>query len=145
MTKKRFLTWTKHMGIIYVDTGKKPTREEIIKQMICQEPLISDEEAVLRHLIRKWGFRMTEKRFKLSEPNGAYLIDGDKPLFHMEGSDDEIVELLNNFNDENEQLKQQIKDLYKFVKYDVDNEIDVYPKSILEYLVNILKIIGDVE
>ena len=46
---------------------------------------------------------------------------------------------------ENKQLKQQIKDLYKFVKYDVDNEIDVYPKSILEYLVNILKIIGDVD
>jgi len=55
MTEKRFPTWTKHMCIIYVDTGKKPTREEIIEQMMCQEPLISDEEAFLRHLIRKWG------------------------------------------------------------------------------------------
>lgn len=55
MTEKRFPTWTKHMSIIYVDTGKKPTRKEIIKQMMCQEPLISDEEAFLRHLIRKWG------------------------------------------------------------------------------------------
>ena len=46
--------------------------------------------------------------------------------------------------EEYEQLKKQIKDLYKFVKCDVDNEIDVYPKSILEHLVTILKIIGDV-
>lgn len=42
------------MCIIYVDTGKKPTMEDIIQQMMCQESLISDEEAFLRHLIRKW-------------------------------------------------------------------------------------------
>lgn len=54
MSEKRFSTWTKHMCIIYVDTGKKPTREEIIEQMMKQEPIISDEEAFLRHLIRKW-------------------------------------------------------------------------------------------
>ena len=57
----------------------------------------------------------------------------------------EMEDYLARLEEENEQLKQQIKDLYKFVKYDVDNEIDVYPKSILEHLVNILKIIGDVE
>ena len=55
MTEKRFPTWTKHMCIIYVDTGKKPTRKEIIEQMMNQEPIISDEEAFERHLIRKWG------------------------------------------------------------------------------------------
>jgi len=55
MTEKGFFTWTKHMCIIYVNTGKKHTREEIIKQMMCQELLISDEEAFLRHLVRKWG------------------------------------------------------------------------------------------
>ena len=54
MTEKRFPTWTKHMCIIYVDTGKKPTRKEIIKQMTNQELIISDEEAFLRHLIRKY-------------------------------------------------------------------------------------------
>lgn len=54
MTDKRFPTWTKHMGIIYVDTGKKPTREEIIEQMMNDKSLISDEEAFERHLIRKW-------------------------------------------------------------------------------------------
>ena len=51
---ERFPTWTKHMNIIYVDTGEKLTREKIIEQMINQEPLISDEEAFLRHLMRKW-------------------------------------------------------------------------------------------
>ena len=55
MTEKRFPTWTKYMCIIYVDTEKISTREEIIKQMMNQEPLISDEEAFLRHLIRRWG------------------------------------------------------------------------------------------
>ena len=54
MPAKQFPTWTKHMGIIYVDTGKKPTRKEIIEQMMNQEPLISDEEAFLKHLIRSW-------------------------------------------------------------------------------------------
>ena len=42
------------MCIIYVDTGKKPTRKEIIEQMMNQELVISDEEAFLRHLVRKW-------------------------------------------------------------------------------------------
>lgn len=54
MSEKRFPTWTKHICIICVDAGKKSTREEIIEQMMCQEPLISDEEAFLKHLIRKW-------------------------------------------------------------------------------------------
>ena len=51
---EQFPTWTKHMCIIYVDTGKKPTRKEIIEQMMNQETIISDETAFLRHLIRKW-------------------------------------------------------------------------------------------
>lgn len=55
MTEKRFPTWTRHMCIIYVDTGKKPTREEIIEQIMNQEPIINDEEAFLRHLTRKWN------------------------------------------------------------------------------------------
>ena len=56
MTTKQFPTWTKHMSIIYVDTGKKLTKKEIIEQMINQEALISDEKAFLRHLIRNWGY-----------------------------------------------------------------------------------------
>ena len=41
-------------NVIFVDTGRKPTMEEILKQMMTQEAIISDEEAFLRHLIRKW-------------------------------------------------------------------------------------------
>lgn len=46
---------------------------------------------------------MTEKRFKLSYPNGTFLIDGDKPLYHMK-NDLMIVELLNELAEENQQL-----------------------------------------
>lgn len=43
--------------ILFINTGKKPTLEEFKEQvmmMMTQEPLISDEEAFERHLIRKW-------------------------------------------------------------------------------------------
>ena len=82
-------------------------------------------------------------KFRLEEWGKHRLhqfYDGDILL-----EDETVVIRLMDLTTENKQLKQQIKDLYKFVKYDVDNEIDVYPKSILEHLVNILKIIGDVE
>lgn len=55
MNKRQFPTWTKHMSILYIDTGKKPTRKEIIEELMNQEPIISDEEAFERHLIRKWS------------------------------------------------------------------------------------------
>ena len=55
MNERQSPTWTKHMSILYIDTGEKPTREEIPEQMMNQEPLISDKEAFLRHLIRKWS------------------------------------------------------------------------------------------
>lgn len=41
--------------IIFIDTSRKLSRDEIINQMMNQKPLISDEEAFLRHLIRKWN------------------------------------------------------------------------------------------
>ena len=60
-------------------------------------------------------------------------------------STDEIVDKMNELHEENQSIKKHIGELYKFVKIDVDNEIEVYPKALLEYIVNILKIIGDVE
>lgn len=51
MTEKRFPTILNH--VTFVDTGKKPSIEEIKKQLINQEPLISDEEAFERHLFDK--------------------------------------------------------------------------------------------
>lgn len=40
--------------VIFIDTGHELTREEIIEQMMTQIPIISDEEAFERHLIRKY-------------------------------------------------------------------------------------------
>ena len=56
MVEKQFPTWMRHMSIIYVNTGHKPkiTREELFERAMTQEPLISDEEAFERHLVRKW-------------------------------------------------------------------------------------------
>ena len=76
------------------------------------------------------------KKYGSSSDIDLLIEDNGKDMTYQE-----VVDLLN----ENEELKKQIKDLYKFVKYAVDNEIDVYPESILEHLVDILKIIGDVE
>lgn len=53
--------------------------------------------------------------------------------------------LLNHLYEENQSIKKHIGELYKYVKIDVDNEIEVYPKALLGSIVNILKIIGDVE
>ena len=52
MTEKRFPTVLNHF--IIVNTGKKPSKEEIKHQLMNQEPLITDEEAFERHLVRKW-------------------------------------------------------------------------------------------
>lgn len=52
MTEKQFPTVLNHF--IIVDTGKKPLKEEIKYQLMNQEPLITDEEAFERHLVRKW-------------------------------------------------------------------------------------------
>ena len=61
--------------------------------------------------------------------------------FHI----DNAISLLNELNDENEWLKSEIQKLYNFVKIDVEHNIEVYPKSLMELILEILKIIGDVE
>ena len=79
------------------------------------------------------------------------------------------LDLLNSFNDENEQLKQQLKtkvivnkqyeelqrlkqeneqlkssftEFAKRIEFDIDNGIEVYPKRLLEYIINISKEYG---
>ena len=79
---------------------------------------------------------MTAKRFTYIdgfEDNGEYITP-----YH-------VVELLNELHEENQSIKKHIRELYKYVKFDVDNEIEVYPKELLGCIVDILKIIGDVE
>lgn len=74
----------------------------------------------------------------------------DFSIKHIESGEmfydcESIVGILNELAEENTMLKGHIKELYRLVKFDVDNGIEVYPKVLLEYIVNILKIIGDVE
>ncbi len=108
---------------------------------------MTDKQVTLTGIENKWIYSEKEGDYpKITAPDGCFYcfsfsIDAQQLCENL----NEMQDKINQLNDENWQLKQQIKDLYKFVKYDVDNEIDVYPKSILEYLVNILKIIGDVE
>lgn len=52
MTEKRFPSILNH--VIFVNNKKKQSMEEFKHQLMNQEPLISDEEAFVRHLVRKW-------------------------------------------------------------------------------------------
>lgn len=78
---------------------------------------------------------MTEKRFTSDKwqvyNNGTVLTV------------DETVELLNMLHEENQSLKKHIGELNEMIKFDVDNGIEVYPKILLEYIQNILKIISE--
>ena len=77
---------------------------------------------------------MTEKRFVYYEHKGAdYILENpntDLDFIEMLGDcleAEEIVDLLNCLNDENEQLKQRIKELEQEIE-----KLDTF-KKILEY------------
>ena len=117
---------------------------------------------------------MTEKRFSVKQRQGAtnYSINdycGELPLsegIYYKSNADKLCEWLNTqhgllntlykdneqlkarlnaLHDENEWLKSEIQKLYNFVKIDVEHNIEVYPKSFMEHILGILKIIGDFE
>ena len=97
---------------------------------------------------------MTAKRFEVHKVIGSFhewsIEDNlnDKVVFGCimhKYEADRLCKVLNELHEENQSLKKHISELYENVKFDVDNEIEVYPKVLLEYIVNILKIIGDVE
>lgn len=107
---------------------------------------------------------ITEKRFTITqdfEEHHRQIRDNGHIIMgcFVEPQAEVIVELLNELSEENEQckmmiatlleenqlIKKHIRELYKYVKIDVDNEMEVYPKALLGGIVDILKIIGDVE
>lgn len=51
---------------------------------------------------------MTEKQYRLNKW-GTRLLKNNRPLFDWMNDSDEIVDLLNQLNDENEQLKKQLE------------------------------------
>ena len=54
---------------------------------------------------------MTEKRYKLSEPNGAYLIDNDRVYAHWINDDDKIIDLLNEQHEQINTLRESRRKL----------------------------------
>ena len=107
---------------------------------------------------------MTTKRFSKYVPDicNGYTVTVtivDNETGKQSASVDDFVDLLNEQHEENEQckmmiatlleenqsIKKHIEELYNYVKIDVDNEIEVYPKALLEGIVDILKIICDVK
>ena len=99
---------------------------------------------------------MTAKRYKLSEPNGAFLLYKDKAIAHWIDDDEKIVELLNNLHEENRTLKgriqeyeEQCKPLFTkkqlhqenqhikhLIKEAYNNERTAIGKSVLKQLLN---------
>lgn len=107
-----------------------------------------------------------QKRFGMvkTKTYELYVPVDEMKIYNFSGFEDELdcIRIVNALNDleelrkengriankyleENEWLKSEIQKLYNFVKIDVDNNIEVYPKSLMEPILEILKIIGDVE
>lgn len=113
---------------------------------------------------------MTEnKRFKLSEPNGAYLIENEKPICHWIDDDEKIIDLLNEqheqiqsiksicrdhkdyaedvtadcvrLEDENEALKEQIVFIENTIRESYYNERTSIGKNTLKQLAERLEVI----
>ena len=53
---------------------------------------------------------MTEKQYRLNKWS-TRLLKNNRPLFDWVNDSDEIVDLLNDLNYENKQLKKQVEDL----------------------------------
>lgn len=58
---------------------------------------------------------MTEKQYRLNKW-GTKLLKNNRPLFDWANESDEIVDLLNKFNEENEELKQMVSFYKDFQK-----------------------------
>jgi len=87
---------------------------------------------------------MTEKQYRLNKW-GTRLLKNNRPLFDWTNESDEIVDMLNELNDKNEQLKQRIKSRLHYYR-ELCNEFDKddgftynIVKRIVEDLEDILK------
>ena len=58
---------------------------------------------------------MTEKQYRLNKW-GTRLLKNNRPLFDWMNDSDEVVDLLNQLNDENEQLKKEVEMLRNGLK-----------------------------
>ena len=78
---------------------------------------------------------MTEKRFTKCCPK---IRD-----YGEEMSCTEVCDMLNHLNDENERLRSLFRELAELIEYDIENNIGVYPKTLLEYIINAIRKLGE--
>lgn len=101
---------------------------------------------------------MNEKRFTIEFDGHQYFLvideDNERCLARLDTMQDahawlEIYEMLSDENKElkeqNQSIKKTINELHDAIKFDIDNGFEVYPKLLVEYLMNTLKVIGDLE
>ena len=98
-----------------------------------KEERIDDTPTLLNELSKE-NEQLKKENNILKASNGEY----EDALARLEEENEQLKQ-------ENEWLKSEIQKLYNFVKIDVDRNIEVYPKSLMEPILEILKIIGDVE
>ena len=82
---------------------------------------------------------MTEKRFRLIDYEDDYFTVGDDEKGEEYDTPFKVVNVLNELNNENKQLRKFIMDLQNMIQFDVDNGIKTYPIKLSEYLANVLK------
>lgn len=90
---------------------------------------------------------MTKKRFVKYDGNTIIDLKLVKSWIISNGDVDLLIELLNEdinlsneLNEENKQLRKIIMELKTTIQFDVDNGVKKYPvKNLLEYLENISK------
>ena len=93
---------------------------------------------------------MTECNAIIESNNEIYKLKRENNILKASNGEYEdalarLEEVNEQLKQENEWLKSEIQKLYNFVKIDVEHNIEVYPKSLMEHILEILKIIGDVE
>ena len=140
MTEKRF---TLHINWF----NKEKTEGEALLKDNGQPLLLTEsisDARLLKNILNELSEENEELRLQLN------LCSAQRNEFHRAAR--ENANRVGKLKKENEQLKQknewlksEIQKLYNFVKIDVDHNIEVYPKSLMEHILEILKLIGDVE
>lgn len=97
---------------------------------------------------------MTEKRFEIKKSmwiaDGYVIIDNNRQYTFTALTSNKAINycrILNLLNDENERLLEEnnhlksiLVRLGEMLQFDVDNNIKTYPKVLVEYLANALKV-----
>ena len=148
MTDKRF----SHNGVVIIDHLKKDLiyidgKEDLLELAEYVDKLQEENDQLKKRIsdyadITAITTHILNEEKEIAEEGIVLSIN----RFHEVINENEQCKMMiATLLEENQSIKKHIGELYKYVKIDVDNEIEVYPKALLEGIVDILKIIGDVE